>query len=135
MPADASYRKGTIQGYHDGKWLVALQSPDGCAVCHKGLCSSDEERVVEVSCMHQAFFVGQPVWVKVKHTTGLRAIMIFYGIPVLLMLATLVTLTSVGFGEGVAGITALLLLLPFYLVLHATRRWWSAGITLALDKV
>jgi len=131
--AHVSQQKGTIEGLRHGRWIVNLDKPVGCAVCHRGLCWDDaDHKVVKVKDEGQSFDVGQHVWVRIEHTVGLRAVMMFYGFPFLLKVSVLLLLLCVGVNEGWAAVGALGSLVPYYFVLRSTRHRWSEQMTLQL---
>jgi sigma-E factor negative regulatory protein RseC len=65
--------------------------------------------------------VGQTVTVAGAESLGLKAVTFAFGLPLLLLLAALVTAVAVAGSEKVAAIAALGVLVPYYLVLFLLR--------------
>lgn len=127
---------GTVQSHENGKWRIRLADPEGCAVCHRGLCwDSNDERIVEVYTHEERLTAGQTVWVEVSDQSGWRAIALFYGWPSLLLIAWLLLALTAGVHEGVAGVSALLVLIPYYVVLALTLKKKKDKIHLSVRPV
>ena len=136
MNPHANRHLGTVQSHENGKWRIRLADPEGCAVCHRGLCwDSPDERLVEVRARNEQLTTGQKVWVEVSDTSGWCAIALFYGLPSLLLIVLLLLALASGINEGVAGASALLALVPYYVVLARTRKDWKDKIHLSVRPV
>jgi sigma-E factor negative regulatory protein RseC len=104
---------------------VSIVSESACASCHaKGYCNVSEiqEKIVEVPNTgdneHQ---VGESVIVVLKRSLGTKAILYGYFFPFVLMMITLLTTMSITDNEGIAGLSALLVLVPYYFGLYLLR--------------
>jgi sigma-E factor negative regulatory protein RseC len=118
--------KGIVQQCSDHEVVIRLDEPSGCQVCSKGLCfSKGEQRSVQVRIKNQAYQVGDVVNVHVSTRTGSFAVLMFYGLPFLLMMVTLVVLLIADMEEGVAGLSAMLILVPYFSLLRLNRKWLS----------
>ena len=127
---------GTVQSHENGKWQIRLAEPDGCAVCHRGLCwDSSDARLVEAQAREGNLSIGQKVWVEVSDSSGWRAIALFYGLPSLLLIVLLLIALANGVNEGIAGAGALLALVPYYIVLSLTRKNWKDKIHLSVRTI
>lgn len=136
MNPHANRHLGTVQSHENGKWQIRLADPDGCAVCHRGLCwDSSDARLVEVKDNTQPLFSGQKVWVEVSDHSGWRAIALFYGLPALLLITLLLVALASGVNEGMAGAGALLMLVPYYVLLSLTRKTWKDKIHLSVRAI
>ena len=133
MIPDAKRHLGTINARKDDKWKVTLADPDGCKVCHRGLCwDTADPRTIEVPASSDSFEIGQRVWVEIDDRTGQKAILLFYGMPSLIIVSSLVISLTSGIPELWAGLLSLGLLAPYYITLRLTRRHWSGQIQLEL---
>ncbi|MBS1543574.1 MAG: SoxR reducing system RseC family protein [Bacteroidetes bacterium] len=133
MIPDAKRHLGTISARKDDKWKVTLADPDGCKVCHRGLCwDTADPKSIEVQASSASFQIGQKVWVEIDDRTGQKAILLFYGLPSLIIVASLVISLTLGIPELWAGMLSLGLLAPYYIGLRLTRRHWSGQIQLEL---
>jgi sigma-E factor negative regulatory protein RseC len=101
---------------------VVVQS--GCASCQlKGSCSVGEvqEKVVEVKMSGFNFKEGQTVTIEMKQSLGTMAILLGYVFPFLVIFLGLIVFLQFGLDQGLAGILALLLLIPYYGGLYMAR--------------
>lgn len=101
---------------------VMILAKSACTSCQvKGACNMsemEEKRVfVELPPEH-SFKSGQQVNVMMKQSLGNFAVFLGYILPFLVLLLTLIISISVGLGEGVAGLLALGILVPYYFVLY-----------------
>ncbi|MBG0780725.1 MAG: SoxR reducing system RseC family protein [Bacteroidales bacterium] len=104
---------------------VMILAKSACTSCQvKGACNMsemEEKRVfVELPPEH-SFKSGQQVNVMMKQSLGNFAVFLGYILPFLVLLLTLIISISVGLGEGVAGLLALGILVPYYFVLYRLR--------------
>ena len=104
---------------------VRILNVSACSSCHaKGYCSMSEmeEKIVEVPCANSSDYTpGQQVNVVMDTGSGKRAVMLGYFIPLLILLFALIILTSITSNQGLAGIAAILCLVPWYLALYLFR--------------
>lgn len=116
---------GVVLKIFDKGLEVMILSQSACSSCHaKGACSAAdmEEKIVEVAdpAAHN-FVVGQQVTVFMQQRLGTRAVFFGYILPFLLMVLTLIVLISNGVSEPFAGLSALLVLVPYYIGLYFLR--------------
>ncbi len=116
---------GIISKVTEENIFVSIVSESACASCHaKGYCNVSEiqEKIVEVpnsgSGEHR---VGESVIVVLKRSLGAKAILYGYFFPFVLMVITLLVSMSVTENEGVSGLLALLVLVPYYFGLYLLR--------------
>lgn len=122
---DLITHSGIITRRETGTIYVSIVAESACAACHaKGVCGMSEmqEKVVEINdAGHTELAVGTPVTVAMKRTTGLKAVLYGYFLPFVLLLTTLFVAMGYFHNEGKAGLLALAILLPYYLVLYMLR--------------
>lgn len=122
---DLITHSGIITRRVTGTIYVSIVAESACAACHaKGVCGMSEmqEKVVEINdAEHTKLAVGTPVTVAMKRTTGLKAVLFGYFLPFVLLLTTLFVAMGYYGNEGKAGLLALAILLPYYLVLYMLR--------------
>ena len=123
--ADTIRHSGIVKKVDNDFYYVSIVAQSACASCHvKGACNVTDmnEEVVEVP-RHQNmnYNVGDNVQVAMKKSLGTRAVMLGYLIPFGLVLVTL--LVTLGFvdDQGLAGLAALGILIPYYLILYRIK--------------
>jgi sigma-E factor negative regulatory protein RseC len=136
MNPHANQHLGVVRGHENRKWQIVLANPDGCAVCHRGLCfDATNEKMVEVPERNHELQLGQSVWVRVAEETGWRAIFIFYAMPFLLMLSTLLLVMSLGLSEVLSGVLSLVVLVPYFSMLWLMRKQVQGNVKLFVTPV
>lgn len=115
---------------------VMILAKSACSSCQvKGACNMsemEEKRVfVELPPEH-SFKSGQQVNVMMKQSLGNFAVFLGYILPFLVLLLTLIISISVGLGEGVAGLLALGILVPYYFVLYRLKNRLSRKFSFQL---
>jgi sigma-E factor negative regulatory protein RseC len=122
---DSIKHSGIIKKIDEGIIYVSIVAQSSCNACHaKGVChvSEMQEEIVEIPRVGKMDRkVGDRVDVVMKKSLGTRAVMLGYFVPFLLVLFTLVVSLSVMENQGVAGLLAIGVLLPYYLFLYASK--------------
>jgi len=130
--------KGRIDSIHGNKINVSFLAMSGCASCHaKGICSAADmqEKSVEVTDYTNQYNIGEEVNITLKQSLGFRALFLGYVLPFLLVLSMLIGLTSLKFNEAIAGLGALSVLLPYYLILFLLRNKIRKKFTFTINKI
>lgn len=120
---------GIISKLEDGKAEVTVITKSACTSCEiKGSCSISEtkEKIIEVDLAPGDHFEkGMQVNVEMKQSLGHWAVLLGYFIPFLVVFGGLILFISMGMDEGLAGISSLLVLGLYYLVLYLMRGFLS----------
>ncbi|MBK7029982.1 MAG: SoxR reducing system RseC family protein [Bacteroidales bacterium] len=123
------YHEGLIDHQDQRKLYVKILSQSACNACHaKGMCTTMDmkEKIVEVEKVTtQSFADGTPVLLEMKKSLGHKAVILAYLIPFILVISTLLIVSSFA-SEGVAGLSALSILLPYFLILNLFRKRWNS---------
>jgi sigma-E factor negative regulatory protein RseC len=78
---------------------------------------------VEVDVPHEdTFHDGDPVTVRMQQSLGNRAVMLGYVIPLVILVASIITLVLIFDNEGLAALVSLFMLAPYYLILYLLRK-------------
>ena len=114
----ASINKGCVQ--------VRILQTSACAACKvAGHCNASEskEKIVDVLNVNDisTLKVGDHVIVTASHDVAKRALLLGFSIPLLVLVTVLLIMLKVFSNEGLAAITALLSLIPYYWVLYLMR--------------
>ena len=117
--------KGRIVAIDPDITTIEIIAESACASCHaKGLCGLGEEKVKQIQVRTSAWTprqVGDEVEVVLKKSMGYKAVFIAYGLPLVVLFATLMLLGAVGVGELWAGLGALGAVAVCYFVLFLFR--------------
>lgn len=112
---------GVVESVCNGQATVRLQSNANCDGCKaQSACGVDGgDKVVYVK-MNDSVDLNSIITVGIDKKKGLIAVIYAYVLPFLLVLITLI-IGSVFLSESVAGLLALAILLPYYLLLYFLR--------------
>lgn len=118
---------------------VVVLSESACASCHaKGQCGaaeSREKRMIIETPVASYFSEGEEVEVFTEKVMGIKAVWVAYILPFLLVLFLLLVLLQAGCGELISGISALLVLIVYYIVLYALRNRISREFVFNIRKI
>ncbi|RLD77837.1 MAG: Fis family transcriptional regulator [Bacteroidetes bacterium] len=105
--------------------FVKVLAKSACSSCHaKGMCNiaEVEEKVIEVKKdPKRELSVGDEVTVGMHKSLGGKAVFLGYILPFLLLIGVLLLVLFVSGNEGLAGLSALLILIPYYWLLYILR--------------
>ena len=117
--------KGRIVAIDPEITTIEIISEAACASCHaKSLCGLGEQQVKQVMVRTSAWTprkVGDEVEVVLKKAMGYKAVFIAYGLPLVVLFATLMILNAVGVGELYAGLGAIGAVILCYFVIFLFR--------------
>lgn len=117
--------QGIVTACNNDVLTIEIQSKSACSGCHaRGMCSASDAKTkhVEVQTTDAASYaVGESVSVVAAESMGLRAVVLAYVAPLVLMVAVLVAGNAMGAPDGKVGLLALALLVPYYAVLYVLR--------------
>lgn len=117
--------QGFVEKVEGDRASVRILSVSACAACKsKGACaiSDMKEKIVEVQLKdHQQVKIGESVNVVISTGQGNRAVVIAYGIPFVIFMAVLLSVTSFTHNELWAGLSSLLSIGAYFLVLRLFR--------------
>ncbi|MBO4613339.1 MAG: SoxR reducing system RseC family protein [Bacteroidaceae bacterium] len=104
---------------------VSIVQETACAACAAAnLCHSSEskEKLMDIACENAASYqVGQQVTLVGSIGLGLRATLWAYVVPLVLLMAVLVTVSRLTENEGLGAVVALLSLVPYCFFLYVFR--------------
>ncbi|MCD7935582.1 MAG: SoxR reducing system RseC family protein [Tannerellaceae bacterium] len=129
---------GIIERIEGDSIFVRIVQQSACAGCHaKGMCSAADkkEKIIEVTDHSGTFNVNEHVEVCGKTSLGLQAVFLAFVIPLILIVAALVTGHVMQWDEGINALTALLILLPYYCVLYLYREKLKNRFIFTLKKL
>lgn len=117
--------EGVVDSIDGQNVKVRITQSSACGGCQaRNICRAAEskDKLVEVHTADAGKYVtGQTVIVAGAESLGMKAVAFAFGLPLLLLLAALVTAMTVTGSEKTAAIAALGILVPYYLVLFLLR--------------
>ena len=116
---------GVIERIENDVVFVKIVQLSACSGCQaKSLCkiSESKEKIVEVRVPDvTAYKVGDPVVVTGTASQGAKAVVLAFGLPLIILLSVLIVLTQVTGDEAKSALIALLIMVPYYAVLYICR--------------
>lgn len=135
---DIIEHQAIVRKVSDGYAQVEILVRSACAGCHaKTLCSASDEsrRLIDVVLSEgECVEVGQTVSVCGRKSWGIRAVMLAYVVPIILILAVLVACESMSLADDIAGLASLGVLVPYFLLLYLLRNKIGRSIVFVITK-
>lgn len=140
MASSETIKHSGIISEVSGKTVKVRITPEAaCGSCRaRGSCSigDKEEKIIEVyTSPDETYTTGEEIIVVLEQSLGLKALGLGYIAPFIILLAVLVTLTSLGMNEGTAGVISLLSLAPWYAGLSFFKERLKKGFSFRLQKM
>lgn len=128
--------KGKVISASEGVVKVEIISSSACSACHAaGLCSASEQKKKEVLVQSfDRFSPGEEVEVFLKPSMGLKAVLLAYAVPLLVVLALTLALCYAGVHELLAGLSALAGLALWYTAVYFLRDRIAKGYAFTIEK-
>lgn len=115
---------GKVIKVENGTVIVGIIAHSACSGCHsEGLCSlSDKkEKIVNIKGNYNVS-PGDSVTILMQQSSGYKAVVVSYVIPLVILMVCLVTLSSFYFNELASGLISIFILIPYYFVLYFFRK-------------
>ena len=129
---------GVIQSIKDGCIKVQIVQTSSCAACKVAShCMAAESKVKIVDVLRndtKGFEVGQQVVVWASKDVANQALLLGFGGPFLLLVCVLMIALKLSGSEGVAALSALASLLPYYVALWLMRDKIQQRISFNLES-
>lgn len=131
---------GIIEQVSEGHIRVRIVQTSACAGCKVAAhCHTAEakDKVVDVMGVADArrWKVGDAVVVSTASSMAGRALLIGFGLPLLLMLAVLVATMAAGCSEGMSALLMIVSLVPYYIIVWLCRHRIARDITFKIEDV
>ena len=118
---------------------VSVTPESACGSCRaRGSCSigGNDEKVIDVlPSPGETYSPGEQIKVILEQTLGIKALVLGYLLPFLVVLAILIILTVLGVNEGMAGLLSLAILAPYYLCLAFFKERLKKKFSFRLQKI
>ncbi len=116
---------GVVESVEGDCVHVRIVQTSACAACKvAGYCNAAEskEKIIDVRCGNPvAYHVGQAVIVSTSGQVAVRALLWGFGVPFIVLVTVLFVVLQLTGNEGVAALSAMASLLPYYGMLWLFR--------------
>lgn len=121
MKTDFIEHDGIISEITSEKIKVRITSESACSNCHaKGGCSMSEksDKIIEINKTDtDNFKIGQSVTVILKRSLGIKAVLLSYFLPFLILVGVMIITSKFTKSELIIGSLAIFSTLPYYMIL------------------
>jgi len=130
--------EGTVASICGNTMIVRIVASSACGSCAaKNYCapSENKDRDIHVEGFSGDFVSGERVKVIMRQSLGFRALLISYIVPIALVLATLLMVYQINGNELASGLSALLILFPYYLIIKLLNRKITETFGFTVQKI
>lgn len=136
--ADIIRHRGIVEKVEGSHVVVRIVQTSACSACSaKGLCNASEskEKQIDVYEQHPSYRIGEEVEVCGTTSMGMQAVLLAFGIPVLLLLFALFVTMRITDGDALlSAIVALLAVVPYYLVIYFMKDKLNRTFSFTIEK-
>jgi len=126
MASGSIIHPGIIESIHGDKVSVRILARSACSSCHaKGACTvaDIEEKIIEADLEPSVRWKpGDQVMVRMEESLGRKAVLMGYGLPLVVLVGSIIVFLSLLNHEGLAALLSILMLVPYYLILYLFRK-------------
>lgn len=126
MSSGTVIHPGIIENINNDKVFVRILSQSACSSCHaKGACTvaDIEEKIIETELDPSGNWKpGDQVMVRMEESLGRKAVLLGYGLPLVVLIVSVVVFLSIFNHEGLAALLSILMLVPYYFTLYLFRK-------------
>ena len=124
----------SVNGSHVQVRIVQTSACAGCKVAAHCHTAEAKEKLIDVSDATGRWQVGQPVVVTASSSMAGKALLIGFGLPLILMLVVLTVLIAAGCSEGMTALLMLGALIPYYIIVWMLRNRIARTISFRLEE-
>lgn len=129
---------GVVDGVEEGCVRVRILQSSACSACKVAAhCNASEtkEKIIEVQVADAVKYqLGDSVIVVADTAVGFRASLYGYLLPLVLMVVVLVAVLKITQSEGYAAVSALGILIPYYIGLYLLRNKLRNKLSFSLES-
>ena len=128
---------GIVESVEEGCVCVRIVQSSACSACKVAAhCTASEskEKMIEVPSEASLYHKGDSVVVTADSAVGFRASFYGYLLPLILMVIALVGVLKATHSEGAAALSALGILVPYYMVLYLFRNNLKNKLSFSIES-
>ena len=136
--ADLIKHRGIVEKVDGSHVTVRIVQTSACSACSaKGLCNASEskEKLIDVYEVQSACRKGEEVVVCGTTSMGMRAVLLAFGVPVLLLLLALFVTMRVTDGNALlSAMVSLGVIVPYYSIIYICRGKLEKRFSFTIEK-
>ena len=129
--------EGIVESIDNGHVRVKITQHSACSTCKiASHCTASEskEKVIDIfQCKRQDINMGDIVVVSTSGKSAGKALLLGFGLPLIILLSVIVTMLAFGIEEGIAALTAIASLIPYYMVIWMLKNRISHAISFHIE--
>ncbi len=125
---------GTVKKVDSNSVVVSIISGSACSGCNaEGICgiSGKEEKTIDIKGKYN-LSPGDQVTILMEQSTGYKAVVLSYLIPLAIVISGLIALNYFSVSELISGLVSISLLVPYFLILYLFRKKINRSFTFTL---
>ena len=129
--------QGVVEEILPDQVKVRIVNISACGACHaKDSCvaSDMEDKLIDVYEKADGLSIGQRVLLLGKKNLAPLAVMLAYIIPIILIFATLIVTVKLTGNEPLAGVLALGVLVPYFIIIHYLKDKLKKTFTFTIKR-
>lgn len=134
--------EGVISAISETSISVDIVSKSACSACQaRSVCTASDEKVktvevpLTIGSLAAHYQVGDRVNVILSSSLGTKAVFYAYGIPLILLLISMIVASSCGMKELYVGLTGIGIVIFYYIVLAFFKGRLSRFFTFSIEKI
>ena len=136
--ADIIKHRGVVEKVDGSHVVVRIVQTSACSACSaKGLCNASEskEKQIDIYGVQGSYQIGDKVVVCGTTSMGMRAVLLAFGVPLLVLLLALFVTMRVTDGDALlSALVALLAVMPYYLVIYLMKDKLNKTFSFVIEK-
>ena len=136
--ADIIKHRGIVEKVEGMHVTVRIVQTSACAACSaKGLCNASEskEKQIDVYEVNPSYRVGEEVMVCGTTSMGMRAVLLAFGVPLLILVFVLgVSMKLTGEDALLSSGIALVSVVPYYICLYFCKEKLNRTFSFTIEK-
>ncbi len=134
--SDRIEHAGVVESVCGDVVRIQIERLSACAGCHaKSMCSIEKKRQVMTLKSDTPLQVGDAVRVVGESSLGMKAVVLAFAVPLVVMVAAMFVAVRMGYGEVVSACAALLSLFVYYIVLFAFRSRLERVFSFRVERI
>ena len=136
--ADIIKHRGVVEKIEGTHVVVRIVQTSACSACSaKGLCNASEskEKQIYVYGVQASYRIGEEVVVCGTTSMGMRAVLLAFGVPLLILLLALFVTMRITDGDALlSAFVALLAVMPYYLLVYFMKDKLDRTFSFTIEK-
>jgi len=136
--ADLIKHRGVVEKVDGSHVTVRIVQTSACAACSaKGLCNASEskEKLIDVYEAQPVYRIGEEVVVCGTTSMGMQAVMLAFGVPMLILLMVLFVAMRVTDGDALfSALIGMGAMVPYYLIIYMCKDRLNKKFSFTIEK-